>query len=352
MDLRATVTTANQPGAVGIVQVSGEAERLTQLLNILTARSGVQWDVGRLWLCDFAGIDSGLAGRVSETTAQLMPHGGLRVVQKIEAWLREQGVEAEKEIDTRVRYPEAASRIEADVLHAIATASSPAAIDLLAEQPRLWKAWLETNPKSEIRNPKSRSHLLTPPTVVVVGRPNVGKSTLLNRLTGRSSAVVADLPGTTRDWVGGLVELVPPGGDASRDAVAVRWLDTPGLRSSDDAVEQRAILQARAVVENADVLIAMRDPENGWPEVAELPREPDLWVVNKADAGALPEGERDAIHISAKSGDGVSELAEAVLERLGVSTIERGRPWVFSQWLQSWAEGDRDPQELERYVSA
>ncbi|MEO0515377.1 MAG: GTPase, partial [Planctomycetota bacterium] len=180
-------------------------------------------------LRNFAGIDEGLAGRVSPTTAQLMPHGGLRVVQKLETWLREQGVTRAEDIDTQALYPEATSPIEADVLHAIATASSPAAIGLLAAQPQCWRDWLASDPKSEIRNPKSLQHLLTPPTIVVVGRPNVGKSTLLNRLVGRSASVVADLPGTTRDWVGGLVELVPRGGEAQRDAIAVRWLDTPGL---------------------------------------------------------------------------------------------------------------------------
>ncbi|MEM9419797.1 MAG: GTPase [Planctomycetota bacterium] len=393
MTLHYSITTANQPGAVAIVQVSGEAGALVGLLEKLSTSAaessrdatrprGVgdekqsrddsgavvaegrgreasrlveRWEVGRLRLCHFADIDEGLAGRVSDTTAQLMPHGGLRVVQKLEAWLKAHDVQPATDIDTQALYPEAESPIEADVLHAIATAASPAAIDLLAEQPARWRQWLQSNHQSSFINHQSFRHLFIPPTVVVVGRPNVGKSTLLNRLVGRSASVVADLPGTTRDWVGGLVELVPEspdrGGDPARDAVAVRWLDTPGLRESDDTVEQRAIEQARAVVASADVLVVMRDPEHDWPEVAALPREPDVWVVNKADAvGEAWGGRADALLISAQHGDGIAALSNAVLEALGVMAIERGEPWAFSPWLIEWQKRGCDAGELSAYV--
>lgn len=375
-----TVQTSNQPGAVAIVQVSGDADALVGVLGELCAKpQAADWPVGRLRLSDLAGIDEGLAGRISETTAQLMPHGGLRVVQKITEWLREHGVPAapgNSPLDTRAIYPEADAPIEADTLHAIATASSPAAIDLLAMQPKLWRDWFTSNPKSSIQNQKSLHHLLTPPTVVVVGRPNVGKSTLLNRLVGRSASVVADLPGTTRDWVGGLVELVLMQGNADgltssakplqavddnpsalTEAIAVRWLDTPGLRSSDDAVEQRAIGLARAVVASADVLVVMRDAENDWPVVEELPREPDAWVVNKADEAAgvgLSEadggGPGRALRISAANGTGIAGLTEAVVRALGLDAIERGRPWAFSGWLKNWQTGGQDAQALTEYL--
>ncbi|MEM6853381.1 MAG: GTPase [Planctomycetota bacterium] len=345
---------ARQPGAVATLQIAGAD--VAQVLTQLTGNA--DWPVGRLRLCDFAGIDEGLAGRISETTAQLMPHGGLRVVQKLEAWLREHGVAPESpdsELDTPSRYPEAGSRIETDVLHAIATAASPAAIDLLAAQPQAWKAWLASTHQSSIINHQSAHHLLTPPTVVVVGRPNVGKSTLLNRLVGRSASVVADLPGTTRDWVGGLVELVPTlpdgrDGDPSVDAVAVRWLDTPGLRSSDDAVEQRAIEQARGVVADADVLVAMRDPEHGWPDLGNLPREPDVWVINKADRSETTTDRDDVVRISAATGDGIRALSEAVLDSLGLRSVDRDQPWLFSPWLMAWDAAGRVISELEDYL--
>ena len=336
------VMTANQPGAVGLIQLHGRD--VTESLQRLTGRG--DWPVGRLRLCRFADIDEGLAVLLQDGVAQLMPHGGPRVMQKLVAWLVENGVEAQATPDPVAMYREANSPIEADVLHAIATAASPAAIDLLAAQPALWKAWFENSPQSEIPNPKPQlAHLLTPPTVVVVGPPNVGKSTLLNRLLGRSASVVADLPGTTRDWVGGLVELTPPAGDPRRDAVAVRWLDTPGLRTSDDTVEQSAIGLARSVIASADVLIAMRDPQQAWPPLPDMTRPPDLWVVNKvaeADHASPPGDALSQDHplmIEALTGRGVAELTAAVFDRLGLGSIQSNQVWAFSPTLRRAAEG-------------
>ncbi len=369
-----TITTANQPGAVALLQLSGGGA--LEALRTLTGHH--DWPECRLRLSNFADIDTGLAVMLTPTVAQLMPHGGPRVVQRLAAWFAERGVELAGGSDAWALYPEAAAPIEADVLHAIATAASPAAIDLLAMQPELWRDWLASHPRSEIRDPPSLGHLLEPATVVVVGRPNVGKSTLLNRLLGRSASLVADLPGTTRDWVGGLVELETQArrasGDASGGGVAVRWLDTPGLRESEDAVEQRAIALAREVVASADVLIVMRevgesvdmDAAAGSPAALRaaygLPREPDLWVVNKMDkAQSTPDGmddKADTIRISAATGAGIDRLTAAVLNVLGLTPTfnERGRPggfpgvWAFSPTLRRYVTGEMDDAALRRYV--
>ena len=360
MRLRYLITTANQPGAVGIVQVSGNATVLTRLLNNLSVTPRAAWPTGRLHLIDFAGIDEGLAGMISPTTAQLMPHGGPRVMQKLVTWLRDQGVVAETEVNAASRYPEAASPIEADVLHAIATAASPAAIDRLAAQPALWRRWFAGDRKPPLPNQDSLGHLLHPPTVVVVGRPNVGKSTLLNQLLGRSASVVADLPGTTRDWVGGMVELCPThsadnpggesgassggtsgGGDPLRDAVAVRWLDTPGIRTSHDAVEQQAIELARALMDDAQVLISMTGADTPWLGASELPRQPDFELYNQFTP-APPTSFEDRLVINAATGEWIDRLTTRVLQHLGLSHISEdvNEPWAFSPTLQQWTAGE------------
>ncbi|MEM6458502.1 MAG: GTPase [Planctomycetota bacterium] len=338
--LRYTRATPATPGAVAVVQVRGDAAALVNLLERLTERQADGWPVGRLRLASLGGVDEGLTGRLGDDVAQLMPHGGPRVVQKLIGRLRELGVEPAVEPDPMTLYPEAGSPIEADVLHAIATAASPAAVDRLAEQPRLWRAWLAAEPTEKPASPEGWDRLLTPPTVVVVGRPNVGKSTLLNRLTGRITAIAADAAGTTRDWVGATVELMPEvpggGGDPLRDAVAVRWLDTPGLRLSNDPVEQRAIAAARSVVASADVLVAMRDPQSDWPTLDGLDREPDVRVTNKADTPeAVSGGGMGQLRISASDGSGIDKLSGAVLSCLGLSAMSDDRPWVFSSMLQA-----------------
>jgi len=227
-------------------------------------------------------------------------------------------------------YPEAASALEADMLATMSQAASPAAIDLLAAQSRLWTRWLkeheggrgETDAVERERilaRGDVLDRLVHPPLVVVMGRPNVGKSTLTNRLTGRTASIVADLPGTTRDWVGAVVTL---------GSVAVQWIDTPGVRESEDAIERSAIELSRQVIEQADVLIAMRDREVGFAAMSGLKRRPDLWLKNKVDdeSGAL-EGDgasaESPVAISALNGLGLDRLGRLVLKRLGLAELGR-----------------------------
>ena len=79
---------------------------------------------------------------------------------------------------------------------------------------------------------RSLDHLLHPPRVAIVGAPNVGKSTLANQLFAQERSITADLPGTTRDWVGEIANI---------DGLAVTLVDTPGVRDTADAIEREAI---------------------------------------------------------------------------------------------------------------
>lgn len=338
--------TATRPGAVAVMQLYGPG--VEDLLQRVTDRGG--WEPGRLYLVDIAGVDRGLAVLLRsgpDGVAQLMPHGGPRVVQSILEKLAGLDVSIERDPDPAAMYPEADSPIQADVLYALSQAASPAAIDRLLAQPDLWR--LTRQNAQPIDRERTRrdtdvlDRLIVPPTVVVVGRPNVGKSTLTNRLMGRTVSLVADLPGTTRDWVGALVEL---GGIC--DAVAVRWLDTPGLRDSNDGIEQRAIGLAREVIASADVLIAMRDPATDWPEEGALPREPDLRVVNKIDESCSNTAWPGAIAISALTGQGIDALQQQILAALRIDAVSDDSLWAFSQRLRGFLHGDSD--ELADYL--
>jgi tRNA modification GTPase len=325
-----TLATAHRPGAVAILQLHGPGA--ADLLGRLTGRRG--WDVGRLRLCDFAGIDSGLAVVLGGGCCQVMPHGGPRVVRKLLDWLMAHGAVYDARPDPRVLYPEASSPIEAEVLAAIARAASPAAIDLLAAQPEVWRAYVREGRREGLLESDPRDHLLVPPRVVVVGRANVGKSTLLNALTGREVAIAHDLPGTTRDYVGSLVDL---------DGITVQWFDTPGLRAGSDPIEQRSIALARRVIAEASVLIAMRDMAGDWVDARSLPREPDLWVVNKVDAPAdVPVSNSPAtpLPISAVHGHKLDALRRAIVRALGLDDLSPVPPWAFAPTLKRLAAGD------------
>ncbi|HEX7009143.1 MAG TPA: GTPase [Phycisphaeraceae bacterium] len=365
---RLILATAQQPGAVAILQRHGPGA--VELLARLTQRR--QWPLGKLILADLGGIDQGLAVVLREDWAELMPHGGLRVVQKLMDALVALGATIDADADPRRLYPEADSDIEADALAMIARAASPAAVDLLLAQPRLWQRLLEAGPLAPEQRDRllKRSHVLNrliePPWVVVVGRPNVGKSTLTNRMLGSGVSVVADLPGTTRDWVSALAELParwrpvqaqPPQREAAW--VAVRWLDTPGLRQSDDPLEQQAIELAHQVLERADVLVAMRDPATDWPEPQATPRPPQVWVMNKIDdlpePGLPPSSTRgtrpdDPLPISAAHERGLDALQRVILDRLGLAELDDAEPWAFSPTLRDALQRG-DEALLRRYVS-
>jgi len=363
---RATLTpaTAPAPGAVGILQLHGPDA--FSLIEQLTTRPAPP--PGRVAVRRLADIDDGvvvIGDAPGGPWAQLMPHGGPRVMRKLIDALIDLGAAWDQTPDARTLYPEADSPIEADALAAIARAPSPAAIDLLAAQPRLWRAWFkaEKRKSGKAENPdcldfplfrfSAFPFLLSPPTVAVIGRANVGKSTLTNALLGKAVSIVADLPGTTRDWVGSLVELQGTRGLA-RQGVAVQWLDTPGLRDSDDPVEQRAIEVARRVIEQAQVLIALRDPQADWPDAAALPREPDLWVMNKCDDAEGRAGIRTScagpLPVSAKADRGLDALADAVLDHLGLLALSVETPWPFTEPLNAIARGAAGEAAIQKYL--
>ncbi|MCC7203822.1 MAG: 50S ribosome-binding GTPase [Phycisphaeraceae bacterium] len=333
------LTTAPNPGAVAVMQLHGAGA-----VDVLEKLTGVgDWPPGRLRLVLLAGVDQGLGVALREDWAQMMPHGGPRVVQRLMARLRELGVMVAGEPDPVTVYPEAEDEIEAHALTAVARAASPAAIELLLGQAARWREWLR-KPAGEregagaiLARSKVLNQLIEPATVVVVGRPNVGKSTLGNRMLGRAASLVADLPGTTRDWVGGLAVI---------EGVVVRWLDTPGVRETEDAVEAAAMELARGVMAGAQVVVAMRDPGTDWPEVSRLPRRPDVWVVNKvdqlADEGAVAdfgvEGQTP-MGVSAATGVGIEELGRRVLGCLGLGDVRELAGRGDGVW--AWSAGMR-----------
>ncbi len=243
---RLLVATSSQPGAIAILQLDGD------VTNVLRAATGIaQWPTGRARLTTLADIDRGLALRLTDKVAQLMPHGGPRVVQRLVAWLVDRGVElvAPDDVAPERVFPEATDRFEAMALAAVARAASPIAVDLLLDQPRRWRAaTADCNPDAE--RARRLNRLIDPPMVVVAGPANVGKSTLSNSLVGRSMSIAADRPGTTRDYTSGRIDLA---------GVVVDWHDTPGLRDSSDPIEVESVEIARALIARADMVVALTD---------------------------------------------------------------------------------------------
>ncbi len=336
------VATAPAPGAIGIIQLHGPGA--ADCIERLTGRR----PDGRVRLADLAGVDEGLVVSLRDDWCQIMPHGGPRVITRLVEQLGRLGAVPTAGHDACELFPEAASRSEADMLQTLATAASPAAIDPLLDQPRRWRRALATGRPDWLaiqHATDAMRHLLTPPRVALIGRPNVGKSTLTNLVLGRIASITADLPGTTRDWVGGLADLPTAIGD-----LVVEWIDTPGLHASDDPLERRAIELARDAIAHADLIIAVRDPQVDWPD--DLPDRPTLHVCNKADLADPPADPRNGgppIPISALRGDGLEALGAAAGAALGLGPAVAVMPWAFSPTLGR-VVADRDVDALARYL--
>lgn len=168
--------------------------------------------------------------------------------------------------------------------------------------------------------------------VVIAGRPNAGKSSLMNALTERESAIVTAIAGTTRDVLREYIHL---------DGMPLHLIDTAGLRESTDPVEQEGIRRAWQEIEKADCVLLVcdineqpeREPEKIWPEfVSRLPAAtPILVVQNKIDQAALPPSlslnlhQQPVIAISAKQQLGLDALKTELKRIMGFNaTVEGG----------------------------
>lgn len=155
--------------------------------------------------------------------------------------------------------------------------------------------------------------------VALVGRPNVGKSSLLNRLAGEEVALVSDVPGTTRDVIRQAIQI---------RGVPLHIMDTAGLRDSDDAVENMGIARTHQTLQRADLILLLLDAASGCGDqeqqiASAFPAGiPHLKVYNKADLTA--DRKSDGICISAKTGEGIEPLREQMLKLIGWQNQESG----------------------------
>jgi tRNA modification GTPase len=136
------------------------------------------------------------------------------------------------------------------------------------------------------------------PRIVLVGRPNAGKSTLLNALTGHPRAVVSPQAGTTRDAI--WIHLALPRG-------TVRLIDVAGVEAGTDEISRQMQRQAARAVEEADLIVLVRDCTDSRP-LPEIARTPDLLVASKTDLrGSI---EHDELPVSAVTGESLAQLRE------------------------------------------
>lgn len=155
--------------------------------------------------------------------------------------------------------------------------------------------------------------------VALIGKTNVGKSSLFNRLAKASKAIVTDVHGTTRDYLEAAITV--------KD-VAVTIVDTAGIRDSQDRVEALGIERSKAHVQLADLVLFIVDATTGLTAedkkiIAELPAAKTIWVINKADEKKSVSGvPKTALYVSAKTGQGIPLLEKTILKQMDIAAVD------------------------------
>lgn len=315
--------------AIAAIDLQGDIDWALQQVGTEPVR------IGEAPLRDLCGVDRGLIARWSERHASIMPHAGPVIVAQVCAALEARGLARTGLLDPHAAYPEAGSLIEARMLFALAQSPSPLAVDLLLDQPRRWaSAGADAEHDPEVRTRSQRlNRLIHPPTVVTIGPPNIGKSTLLNALAGRQVSIVYDAPGTTRDHVGCTLNL---GG------LVVHWLDTPGLTpppsgrgpgggrvtaTARSTIEQDAQAIAQRAAIGADLIVLCADAHTDFPP-APVNAKQVVRLALRADLGDPPSPAD--LRVSASRGEGLADLVASIRERLvPQSAVGHSGLWIF-----------------------
>jgi len=383
----AAIATASGRGAIGVVRVSGAGA--AGLAQAITGRALVPRVATYTPFLDSAGeaIDHGLAlyfpaphSYTGEDVLELQGHGGAVVMQLLLRRVLEAGAEfgvrlaepgeftarafendkldlaqAEAVADLIDASTERAARSAARSLSGAFSRQIEALLAELTELRMLVEATLDF-PEEELdflesadaagrlrqcretlagvlASARQGALLRDGLTVVLVGEPNVGKSSLLNALAGAELAIVTPIAGTTRDRITQSIQI---------EGVAVRVVDTAGLRETEDPVERLGIARTWDAVREADCVLHLVDareavtgglaPGSAGSDRGGIsqalaaalgPGVPRLVVCNKSDllsqgmAGATPEDSADAIWISATTGAGINRLRARLLEIAG-----------------------------------
>lgn len=328
------------PGAIAVIELRGT--RAADVLQTVTRRRGndqpIDFIDGRLVLCrlmdDKQILDEAIAvtwagGRMAE----LHLHGGVRIVERAMQLLNRAGaVTAGPD-----REPPGVDWVESEIDAALMTAHTRHMTRWLLSQRRLLPAFISAGVLSTIepdlaRRARAAAMLVRGITIAIVGSPNVGKSTLANRLIGHERIITSDIPGTTRDWV-------------SETASVLGWpvtlTDTAGIRRTSDPIEQEAIRRGVQVAHVADLLLVVLDASRPDAErVADLatlsrdlpPGLPSLHILNKCDLTHSPS--KEMISVSALTGLGRESLEAAIATRLGLDSLDENSPAPFTtrQW--------------------
>jgi tRNA modification GTPase len=378
MSLEGQVTTAVKltgtlAAAVGVISVTGP-DACRSILKCWKSVSGKDNLVlNRIYYGQWIGppdrlheyCEDVVLCRVGDDEIEIHCHGGPAVLERI---LQDLQNTSNLKIETAAR-GQKHDRITQDALHDLQTARSINAVHLLLTQAngKLSKAIqdLVEEVSAPTRQKRERCEELIcrgrvgllvsqPPDIVILGPPNAGKSTLINRLLGWERAIVDPAPGTTRDVLREEISL---------EGWPLSIVDTAGLRQSSDEIELEGMAKALRLADRVACVLLLVDGTVGWTdkhqEVFEQFTTKTIPVLTKSDLVSstllqksnFPAG---TLVISALTGDGIAELTKTIVAKLGydASLLNEAVPFRPQQLaaLQAAQEQVHDPAAFKEYL--
>jgi tRNA modification GTPase len=339
-------------GAVATLRIEGReaVEAVATLFHARSGRSLISYPADQIVVGRFGG-DTGeeiVARRCSDGAVELHCHGGRAAVTRIEESLVSAGCQRmawEAWMQAQSDDP-----ISVAALAALANARTERTAAILLDQYHgalrsAMEAIQQDIDRGDTRAARQRiemllarenlgRHLTQPWRVVLAGRPNVGKSSLLNSLAGYGRAIVHHAPGTTRDAVALTTAI---------DGWPVELCDTAGLRTTEDAVERAGVEVARERLDRADLAILVTDGSTPWSAAEQglFERWPAaLLVHNKCDLPPSLDKRPAGLSTSTISGQGIDVLLATIGQRLVPELPPPGAPVPFliaqAETLRQW----------------
>ena len=312
--------TSPRAGAIAVLELNGPADDLAALIAQHSRVSGAAVAHGVWHAADGSPIDELLVVRHAPDCVELHLHGGRGVVQAMRQCLLTAGATE--------------TRVADDPLWNAATARLA---KVLLAQPQVVPDWCNQLRAAIDENQEAKLHELLqlaadgaaiarhilhpPPTVVLVGRPNAGKSTLFNALLGASRVIVSDEAGTTRDAIDATIAI---------DGIPVRLVDTAGFdptadRLSENRLERRGQVKALRALRNADLVLHVTERLSEGPGRLVQLAAPRLQLVSKCDLPDATERQsqlaspdvsdgvlKTPIHVSGRTGQNLDALRRAI----------------------------------------
>ncbi|MGN0457580.1 MAG: tRNA uridine-5-carboxymethylaminomethyl(34) synthesis GTPase MnmE [Eubacterium sp.] len=384
MSTIAAIATGNAPGGIGVIRISGEnavaiADRVFKPMDnsALSGLAGYRAKYGNI-IIDNETSDNAVAlvfraprSYTGEDVVELSVHGGMLMVQKTLQAVLDAGAvpagageftkraflngkmdltQAESVAELISAQGEASLKASYNALQGALSKRINEALQRLLDTSAVMAAWVDY-PDEEIPELEETELINTLTDVkdmlfdlldsydcgqtvtqgvdtAIVGRANVGKSSLMNMLTGTDKSIVTHIEGTTRDIVEESVRL----GD-----LVLHLRDTAGIRDSEDLVESIGIEKAYKALDDAQLVLAVFDNSRELDDldfqlIEKSKGKRAVAVINKndldsrLDADKIEEAFEKTVYISAKEGDGLKELAKAVEDMLGVADFDTTAP--------------------------